>query len=1035
MRKHAVLIVIIALFGLCSCGNGAHAVDSDAVQSDDNFVDNDQPDLSEVEGSDPTDDIVTEADIVTDDIVTDEDLAEGDPEPVEGDEITPTDADTIQDLCHLCWEEYKACLDGETPACGDCLSGYHVSEDICVIDDIAAENMIYYEGFSGAWKHNPPVTLGEWSVTVSDSTDNAFEGTLSLKSVYASDWAMTGIYKSNGDGAGQTTPVSFPTADTKIVFYAYSPATPLSSYYLTGIASTGLIESDMVSFNDIAHESAGSWTKYTYDLDEFAADLIGFGVRVYGPATIYLDNIHLEGICTEGSVQLCGLGTGECHVGLSTCGSDGAWGDCAGDKKPSEEVCDDLDNDCDGAADGEPASEWCRKEHLDPGLICESGGCVTCTSDCDIASDPCDVDHCGDTCGTCAAVAYRDFGKGDPFATAEDIRLVPASETICDNCWFIYSQTAETCAVGNVDDEEYCAFWETYDRTGGTVNDQFEYITRPASFAVDSWGVKFRKYGRLRINAVPFVDHADDTLYLTVRYKDIVLPGAYGDGASVYIRNGASWERLGGIGGEMDFYWKTTQFAIASGDRQASSGAFELSFGRYDNEYTDEMLGEIQIDQLRLALDKNTFDESLADPTPGAGAEPLDSSFPQIGFDSILSTDAGAQPFFTYGAYHIQATFTDTLAQQMAAAGMNTVATIQWTTAIEELIHDYAAVAQGRGLKFFATMIGDFWPWAVASSTQASISRYEHKMQNVLDHHKDMIADFTTGANASLHDTILFWGSKDEVDHDQINSADGGAPPLSFLRNYANMIKETDPSIPHIVLTMGWHSPGEFGVFGGIGEVITEDHYINTESVAEDDFEARITRTRETGDRLDNMRDARDPEKNLMLAVIQGMYTPGDRIAAKDIVAQCYQAITHGAQGIIFFKFIEATAYPEEYAGMTQVGNELFGTDGIAAAIMAEGSTIDIMGENGVVTIPSDTDGKISHIYKFDGTHHYLIAVMVGTAAADYNGSMNPGIAIGDMTGQNRTVDVLFEGRTVNMVNGVITDPFNGFGSRHVYRW
>ncbi len=60
--------------------------------------------------------------------------------------------------------------------------------------------------------------------------------------------------------------------------------------------------------------------------------------------------------CTNGATQACytsnpaRVGMGECANGMQTC-AGGAWGDCDGEITPVAEVCDNLDNDCNGEVD------------------------------------------------------------------------------------------------------------------------------------------------------------------------------------------------------------------------------------------------------------------------------------------------------------------------------------------------------------------------------------------------------------------------------------------------------------------------------------------------------------------------------------------------------------------------------------------------------------------------------------------------------------------------------------------------------------
>ncbi|HMR04602.1 MAG TPA: MopE-related protein, partial [Polyangiaceae bacterium] len=99
-------------------------------------------------------------------------------------------------------------------------------------------------------------------------------------------------------------------------------------------------------------------------------------------------------------------GVGACKADVHVCTARD-WGPCSGEVTPKKEVCDKVDNDCDGKAD-------------------EGDAC--CSSSC-VSRDACGSDGCGGGCGSCDSdrVCHKGYcvwthgHNGDPSVSCSTI--------------------------------------------------------------------------------------------------------------------------------------------------------------------------------------------------------------------------------------------------------------------------------------------------------------------------------------------------------------------------------------------------------------------------------------------------------------------------------------------------------------------------------------------------------------------------------------------------------------------------------------
>ncbi|MFN3199699.1 MAG: MopE-related protein [Bradymonadia bacterium] len=152
-----------------------------------------------------------------------------------------------------------------------------------------------------------------------------------------------------------------------------------------------------------------------------------------------------DGNTDEGLSQACytgpegTAGAGQCREGISTCAA-GQWGGCEGEVRPEAELCNDADDDCDGQTDEDYPllGELCMT-----GVgLCQQGGTITCTPEgeaacnavagapseelCNNFDDDCDglVDE-GSSCGTYVS---RNCEVWLGQATGQDFAVRPVAE-------------------------------------------------------------------------------------------------------------------------------------------------------------------------------------------------------------------------------------------------------------------------------------------------------------------------------------------------------------------------------------------------------------------------------------------------------------------------------------------------------------------------------------------------------------------------------------------------------------------------------
>jgi hypothetical protein len=106
--------------------------------------------------------------------------------------------------------------------------------------------------------------------------------------------------------------------------------------------------------------------------------------------------------CVEGTAEPCGSDEGACALGVRVC-SDGTFGECVGSVEPTTELCNGLDDDCNGEVDdGFQVGNACDGGDTDSckegQIACNSTGGVTCTDSTASTPEQCDATLLDEDC-------------------------------------------------------------------------------------------------------------------------------------------------------------------------------------------------------------------------------------------------------------------------------------------------------------------------------------------------------------------------------------------------------------------------------------------------------------------------------------------------------------------------------------------------------------------------------------------------------------------------------------------------------------
>jgi hypothetical protein len=561
-------------------------------------------------------------------------------------------------------------------------------------------------------------------------------------------------------------------------------------------------------------------------------------------------------------------------------------------------------------------------------------------------------------------------------------------------------------------------FWWAIAPTAGTLN------------VTASRCIKFHHYGRFRVRAAKFPSGVD--LLLSLRIKDdIIAP------APVFVWSGGNnWKQIGTVGGQNDHWWKTTTLRVGAADRQIDKGTFVFKVGV--NCYDPSIKGELNIDRILLstAEDRSIF------PPDKAGLWPNNPKTLFSNLGQTMEFIPGQGRFFMYGVYSGDYWTTDHGSKTKAGmgakdswqilqnSGMNTYvihgwdqnwSTSQWWLYPKEGSSLYAAPgiyvqpglkehliqASGHKLKVIPNFLTD---------TRRYWTYHQYKGEpNALAALGKVMAD-----NAN-DPSVLAWYPVDEWDHE---ADDWGKPKLySHLLNVE--VRKNSPNRPCLMLCMGFMGVDAWKMAAEEADILAVDIYPSDNGNSIEKALAKQAKY------LSEMHSILGRKKPYVL--VPELYQARPRGAPPivrtptETVAQCYMGIIHGARGILLFKNDHPSdpVVPKNFLdGAAQIGNELFGPEGLAQLVLPAAAAVDIACESKIV----QCSNAAIHASLFQDAkgRRTLIAL---------NATNSPvvGMRFDIVNQSDGIISVRFETkRTLKMLGGGFSDDFDSL-QRHVY--